>query len=390
MCVRSWHLEACSHPDCRPDVCIFFFVIQSAARLARPLPISCGCFGTARKRTSRTGNSILRDRTRIRGRHQRFCIPKMERAVWFLFPVLASECALRISRLLAWHVGWLGRCLRLVWSDRMRDRGFGRGLLGWPAVPPTRAVGWMRCAEQRGGRYRTAHYFALGWVITAAILRLLSRSYMCIAMPIAWTIGTAAAVVLLVTCFGRVGYFYIDRIAQTQVSVPVVQVADLAGMAGVEFLIAAAAGSCCDRHVRPLMACALVLIGVCLYAQIRMDNMATAGTIRTALLQKCVPPTEDIRATLCFSRRKSSQEWSDAKWSRFADRLGGIAVVGVSRTDGPREYNSVLLATRDCVRSSTSDSLSRAAKRPRQWIGRRARNSPAQTIVRGRTRSGVL
>lgn len=214
------------------------------------------------------------------------------------------------------------------------------------------AFGWMRCALSNVEALAAAHYFALGWALVALIGRRLRDFPSCIIFPIAWTLGTVVPMLVLVAFLGPPGYVYMNRMAHTQLALPLVQVADLAGMPGIEFLMAAVAGAIVDKRIRSLATCAIVIAAVCTYAQIRTGEIDSSDrVIRVALFQVCEAPAKAIRADLfVWPEGNRWQQWPEEKWMRFAEKLGGIAVVGASRADGSNDYNSVIVATRDRVR----------------------------------------
>jgi len=214
------------------------------------------------------------------------------------------------------------------------------------------ALGWMRCAMSNAEALTLVHYLALGWLLTALLVRGLRFIPVFVAFPIAWTLGTAVPAWAGAAILGPPGHFTMNRIAPTQLNVPIVQFADVSGMAGVEFMIAATAGAVVEGRMRPLAVCLLLLISVSLYAHFRTGQLETAGTLRAALYQSAKPPLEQTNADVfVWPEGARWQDWPEGRWRRFADRLGGTVIVGASRIEGAKNYNSVIVATSERVRT---------------------------------------
>jgi len=213
------------------------------------------------------------------------------------------------------------------------------------------ALGWMRCALTNAEALTLVHYFAVGWTVTVVIVRALPTFPLAVTFPIAWTLGAAAPAAVLSLFVGPPGWFYLNRVAATQLAMPLVQIADLSGMAGVEFVMAAMAGALVEMRMRSLVVCALLLAASVTYGLVRTRQAVREEYYRAALYQSPGTPNIDTLVDVAvWPEGDRWQDWTDDQWRNFARESGGAVVVGASRVAEGKTYNCALLATDDQVR----------------------------------------
>jgi len=259
-----------------------------------------------------------------------------------------------------WALGWAGLVFfawASVCTDRVSTTLVGSYLAG--LLFNILAANWLLGAVPDAQPLVLFHWLAVAWLVTALILRVLWRRGIpaCAAFPLAWTVGVAIPLWAPALMFGPPGHFEMNRLAQTQVDLRISQIADVAGMAGIEFIMAAAVGAVVDvlllRRQARTAVLAFMLVGAAwLYGQIR-SSYDPDGTIEVALYGGLLPRDDKLggfpKADLfVWPEMACREEWRpalEANWRGMARHLRGTIVAGVARSAASRTYNSVLIGT---------------------------------------------
>ncbi|MBI3839339.1 MAG: hypothetical protein HY288_15580 [Planctomycetia bacterium] len=191
---------------------------------------------------------------------------------------------------------------------------------------------WMRAITRSSDPWMLFHWMAFSWPVAVLLMRQLPMPW---AFPIAWTIGTAMPTWGLVGAFGPPGHFYMNRLAQTQVDLPLAQIADLAGMAGIEFVMTLVVAAVMTKR---WMFASIIAGVVLIYAQVQHPSgeLITVAINGGQLNMDHEFPTADISV---WPEVACRLPFSDAQWHDLAHKLGGKVVCGIDRPP----YNSAIV-----------------------------------------------
>lgn len=184
------------------------------------------------------------------------------------------------------------------------------------------------------------HILAVAWPAASMVIRHFNLPVMW-RIPIAWTIGMAVPVWLLNCWLGPSGLFYMNRFAQTQLDVPIVQLADLGGIALVEFAMAFTAAAVVGG---PRVIAGLAVAAAGYYGYVRTIYVP-GESLQVALYSHRFEGPESRRADLSvWPEEAVRSEWTDSDWSQLVQRMGSPVVAGFRRNKQGLQYNSVAVA----------------------------------------------
>lgn len=282
-----------------------------------------------------------------------------------------------------WLLAWLGLAM-LAWATRLSSSativvtGSYLGGLLFNIL----ALRWLFGASVLLLPLALVHVLALGWPVVSLLVRHLNLP-LSIRFPIAWTIGIASPVWLTSALCGPSGHFYMNRLAQTQLDIPVVQVADVSGIAAVEFVMAAVAAGLVEMiTVRRLpFGATLLLIASCVYGSIRLQH-ETEHEIQLALHSKLfdgMTPVTTVVDLAVWPEEAMRREQDEHEWSRLVQALGSPIIAGVRRKRGGMLFNSIAVADGTTVKYHDKHFLVMGAEAP----------SPLDWLVKAKRRAGL-